>query len=77
MRRVDATARVLMHKMMADAYEHGRLVWKENRRRRAWTGQPESDEFPCGPSDGTEVMDWLVAEGLMFPDENEDSSDED
>jgi hypothetical protein len=41
---IDATTLILLQKMMADSYEHGRVVWKENKVRCAITGEPESDD---------------------------------
>lgn len=46
---VDATTLILLQKMMADSYEHGRVVWKENRARCALTGEAESDDVRTHP----------------------------
>jgi hypothetical protein len=46
---VDATTLILLQKMIADSYEHGRVVWKENRARCARTGEAESDDVRTHP----------------------------
>ncbi|KAJ6483184.1 hypothetical protein C8R45DRAFT_1148965 [Mycena sanguinolenta] len=57
---IDATTLILLHKMMADSYEHGRVVWKENRARCARTSEAESDELPCGPNSSQKKVEaWL------------------
>ncbi|KAJ6483161.1 hypothetical protein C8R45DRAFT_1148932 [Mycena sanguinolenta] len=76
---VDATTLILLQKMMADSYEHGRVVWKENRARCARTGEAESDALPCGPNPAQKKVEaWLVEAGLLAPDvPDEPESDED
>ncbi|KAJ6546668.1 hypothetical protein DFH09DRAFT_1506325 [Mycena vulgaris] len=74
---VDATTLILLQKMVADAQEHGRVVWKENRERCARTGEVESDDLPCGPNSAQKgVAGWLVSAGLLDPDEDEESDDD-
>ncbi|KAF7365777.1 hypothetical protein MVEN_00451700 [Mycena venus] len=66
---VDATTLILLQKMMADSYEHGRVVWKENRARRAITVEGESDDLPCGPNSAQKKVEaWLIDAGLLAPD---------
>ncbi|KAJ6483179.1 hypothetical protein C8R45DRAFT_299279 [Mycena sanguinolenta] len=68
---IDATTLILLQKMMADSYEHGRVVWKENRARCARTGQAESDELPCEPNSAQKKAEaWLVETGLLAPDDD-------
>ncbi|KAK6967094.1 hypothetical protein R3P38DRAFT_3337551 [Favolaschia claudopus] len=72
----DATTLILLQKMIADSYEHGRAVWKENKARCAATGEIESAELPCGPNEAQKNVEaWLVEAGLLAPDA-EDSDDE-
>ncbi|KAJ7151852.1 hypothetical protein C8R43DRAFT_1190423 [Mycena crocata] len=74
---IDATTMILLQKMMADSYEAGRVVWKENRARCALSGEVESDELPCGPNTAQQkVQRWLVDAGLLEAEEDSDSSDE-
>ncbi|KAF7357163.1 hypothetical protein MSAN_01311000 [Mycena sanguinolenta] len=66
---IDATTLILLQKMMADSYEHGRVVWKENRAQCARTGETESDDLPCGPNSSQKKVEaWLVEAGLLAPD---------
>ncbi|KAJ6471602.1 hypothetical protein C8R47DRAFT_1147353 [Mycena vitilis] len=75
---IDATTLILLQKMMADSYEHGQVVWKENRDRCAITGEVESDDLPCGPNPAQKkVQSWLVDAGLLALDEEDDSESED
>ncbi|KAJ6471605.1 hypothetical protein C8R47DRAFT_1297409 [Mycena vitilis] len=75
---IDATTLILLQKMMADSYEHGQVVWKENRGRCAVTGEVESDELSCGPNPAQKkVQSWLVDAGLLAPEEEDDSESED
>ncbi|KAJ7151834.1 hypothetical protein C8R43DRAFT_1190391 [Mycena crocata] len=74
---IDATTMILLQKMMADSYEAGRVVWKENRARCALSGEVESDELPCGPNTAQQkVQTWLVDAGLLDAENDSDSSDE-
>ncbi|KAJ6483174.1 hypothetical protein C8R45DRAFT_1099471 [Mycena sanguinolenta] len=57
---IDATTLILLQNIMADSYEHRRVVWKEKRARCARTGEAESDE---------KVEAWLVEAGLLAPDD--------
>ncbi|KAJ7081993.1 hypothetical protein B0H15DRAFT_442461 [Mycena belliarum] len=78
MGRQDATAILLMQKMIADSYEHGRVVWKENKARCAITGEPESDDLPCGPNSAQKrVESYLVEAGLLDPDDSDEESEDD
>ncbi|KAJ7779518.1 hypothetical protein DFH07DRAFT_765799 [Mycena maculata] len=73
---VDATTLTLLHKMMADSYEHGRIIWKENKARCAITGEVESDALPCGPNAAQKrVEEWLISAGLLDPDQDAHSLD--
>ncbi|KAJ7431603.1 hypothetical protein FB451DRAFT_1197851 [Mycena latifolia] len=74
---VDATTLLLLQKMMADAHEHGRVVWKENKARCALTGEPESDALPCGPNSSQKKVEaWLVHAGLLDADSDAESDEE-
>ncbi|KAJ7698542.1 hypothetical protein B0H14DRAFT_782338 [Mycena olivaceomarginata] len=73
---VDATTLILLQKMMADSYEHGRVVWKENRARCALTGEAESDDLPCGPNSAQKKVEaWLIEAGLLAPDVADESDE--
>ncbi|KAJ7639952.1 hypothetical protein DFH06DRAFT_1137964 [Mycena polygramma] len=75
---IDATTLILLQKMMADSYEHGQVVWKENRERCAMTGEVESNDLPRGPNPAQKkVQSWLVDAGLLALDEEEESESED
>ncbi|KAJ7203270.1 hypothetical protein GGX14DRAFT_698997 [Mycena pura] len=75
---VDATTLILLQKMMADSYEHGRVVWRENRARCAITGEPESKDLPCGPNPAQKKVEaWLVSAGLLDADEDSDEEEDD
>ncbi|KAJ7060375.1 hypothetical protein C8F01DRAFT_1142442, partial [Mycena amicta] len=74
---VAATTTLLLQKMIADSYEHGREVWRENKRRCARMGECvcESGEM-CGPNPAQKKVDkWLVSAGLLAPEESEDEED--
>ncbi|KAJ7639948.1 hypothetical protein DFH06DRAFT_1478004 [Mycena polygramma] len=75
---IDATTLILLQKMMADSYEHGQVVWKENRERCALTGEVKSDDLPCGPNPAQKkVQSWLVDAGLLALEEEDESESED
>ncbi|KAJ7237022.1 hypothetical protein B0H12DRAFT_121358 [Mycena haematopus] len=75
---IDATTLILLQKMMADSYDHGRVVWKENKARCAVTGEAESDDLPCGPNSAQKKVEtWLVEAGLLAPDVTEQTESED
>ncbi|KAJ7107786.1 hypothetical protein C8R44DRAFT_885187 [Mycena epipterygia] len=75
---VDATTLILLQKMMADSYEHGRVVWRENKARCTITGEVESNKLPCGPNPAQQkVQAWLVEAGLLEPEEDEESETDD
>ncbi|KAJ6540391.1 hypothetical protein B0H19DRAFT_330921 [Mycena capillaripes] len=64
--------------MMADSYEHGRVVWKENKARCAMTGEAESNDLPCGPNSAQKkVESWLIDAGLLAPDDDDDDDESD
>ncbi|KAJ6564858.1 hypothetical protein B0H10DRAFT_2239311 [Mycena sp. CBHHK59/15] len=66
-RRCDATAGLLMQAMIAETYEHARVVWAENRVRCAITGECDPD-LPCGPNEAQKKVEaWLVYAGMLPP----------
>ncbi|KAJ7688868.1 hypothetical protein B0H17DRAFT_648539 [Mycena rosella] len=74
---VDATTLLLLQKMMADAQEHGRVVWNENKARCALTGEQESEDLPCGPNDSQKkIQAWLVSAGLLEAEDSDEATDD-
>ncbi|KAJ7451003.1 hypothetical protein B0H11DRAFT_317723 [Mycena galericulata] len=73
---VDATTLTLLHKMMADSYEHGRIIWADNKARCALTGEVDPDNLPCGPNPAQKrVEEWLISARLLDPDDEDESMD--
>ncbi|KAJ7923098.1 hypothetical protein B0H13DRAFT_2267169 [Mycena leptocephala] len=64
------------------AKNDGRLVraresrLEENKVRCAITGEPESDDLPCGPNSAQKkVEEWLIDAGLLAPEAAEESDE--
>ncbi|KAF7292114.1 hypothetical protein MIND_01238100 [Mycena indigotica] len=56
---IEATTTLLLQKMIADSYEHGREFWRENK------------ENGHGPNAAQKKVDkWLVSAGLLAPDDD-------